>query len=261
LFLFVQTSSTAFIQFLQVRSSDIWVFRSRGSAVVHATAQYFRCASSMGCCASKGAPEFTFGKKAEPPASAPHINLKQRRRNSVHQLTSNEKVAVQTIWDTYRTSIRMSSGQATSDDDDGTAEYEMKNKKKVMKKDGLRKILPEIDEAFFNYLWRLFDTQGRGEVDADEFVMAMALLSSGIADSTDAQLEAAFCMFDSNHSGVSVCPSASACSRMTHNSPPRPSPPSASRSHPPYTRISHMHAHSHAPRPSHVVAGADPGRV
>ena len=134
------------------RNSDIWVFRCRGSAVVHATAQYFHCASSMGCCASKGAPEFTFGKKAEPPASAPHINLKQRRRNSVHQLTSNEKVAVQTIWDTYRTSIRMSSGQATSDDDDGTAEYEMKNKKKVMKKDGLRKILPEIDEAFFNYL-------------------------------------------------------------------------------------------------------------
>ena len=107
----------------------------------------------MGCGGSKG-PEFTFGNRAAaaPTAAAPHINLTKRRRNSVHQLTSNEKVAVQTIWDTYRRSTRMSTGHAAADDDDGTAEYEVKNKKKVMKKDGLRKILPDIDEAFFNYL-------------------------------------------------------------------------------------------------------------
>ena len=35
------------------------------------------------------------------------------------------------------------------DGDDDVSEYVLKNKKKVMKKDGLRRILPEVDDAFF----------------------------------------------------------------------------------------------------------------
>ena len=51
------------------------------------------------------------------------------------------------------------------------------------------------------FLWNLFDPRQSGSVDSDEFVMAMALLSTGIGDSVEAQLEAAFCMFDTRKAG------------------------------------------------------------
>ena len=65
-------------------------------------------------------------------------------------------------------------------------------------------MLKDVSDELFVFLWRLFDSDGSGYVDADEFTVAMALLSSDVtsgAASTEAQLEAVFFMFDADHSG------------------------------------------------------------
>ena len=141
-----------------------------------------------GCAGSKE-PEFKPARTAPKEIDNPHINFTRRRKNSIHQLNLDEKQAVTQIFDDYRRQTRVSQGQPGDDGGafDG-AEYESQNGHKLMKKEGLRKVLPDVDDQFFEFLWRLFDTSGSGTVDADEFVMVMALLSSGIADSAEAQL-------------------------------------------------------------------------
>ena len=70
-----------------------------------------------------------------------------------------------------------------------------------MTREGLRKILQDIDEDLFEFLWRLFDVDDVGTVDADNFVMAMGLLTQQVT-TVDDQIEAAFYMFDVEKAGV-----------------------------------------------------------
>lgn len=157
--------------------------------------------SHMGC--SSSAPK----APPPPPVETPHHRLQKRRKNSIHQLDTTEKEAVTKMFDEYRkTAARVSEADgATGGFKELTGPSERHSnagpqKHKLMKKEGLRKILPSIDEKVFDFMWRLFDKDGTGFVDMDEFMMTMALLTSGIADSIEAQLEAIFCMFDSSHS-------------------------------------------------------------
>ena len=71
-----------------------------------------------------------------------------------------------------------------------------------MTKTGLREILNDVvDNDMFDFIWRLFDPDDRGHVDGDEFVVAMALLTTRLETIED-QVDAAFCMFDVSKTGT-----------------------------------------------------------
>jgi len=70
-----------------------------------------------------------------------------------------------------------------------------------MRKEALRSMLSDVSDDTFSFLWRLFDSDDSGSVDADEFVIAMALLSADGDYTFDDQLQAAFRMFDADKSG------------------------------------------------------------
>ena len=57
-----------------------------------------------------------------------------------------------------------------------------------------------VDDRMLRLIWKLFDHDGNGAVDADEFAMTFALLSKGM-QSGESQIEAMFCMFDSDKNG------------------------------------------------------------
>lgn len=153
----------------------------------------------MGCSSSSPAPNIT----PKPAAETPHVRLAKRRKNSIHMLEAQEKQALNSMFLEYRKTIRESKSAGDSMIEMSTSvrgSFRGQGTHKLMKKDGLRKILPNVDDKIFELIWPLFDRSGDGFVDADEFMMAMALLSTGIADSVEAQLEAVFCMFDSSNS-------------------------------------------------------------
>ena len=152
----------------------------------------------MGCSASKKPPE-----AAVDIDHSPHVKLEKRRKNSVHYISPTEADAVRNIFTNYQSEVRKSKAYPTEGSRNSASERisARGDTRKVITQDGLREILKDVNENLFKFLWRLFDVGGTGFVDADEFVMAMALLSAGIGESAEAQLEAAFCMFDSDKSG------------------------------------------------------------
>ena len=150
----------------------------------------------MGCSGSKAA-DSGGSSPLEKEASVKEASLQhtvhQRGTNSVHILNAAETTAVHDIFDEYRKESQVSCDATERISSAG-------HKHKAMTREGLRSALgKDMDAGLFDFLWTLFDADGSGYVDADEFVMTMALLSKGI-DSTEAQLEALFIMFDSNKS-------------------------------------------------------------
>lgn len=115
-----------------------------------------------------------------------HENVETLRRKSVHSLDAAEVTAAHKMFHQYRDADVPTAAAGPG--------------KRIMTKDGLRQCLGEVDDHLFEYLWKMFDHNKNDGVDADEFVMSMALLSKG-QNSTEAQLEAAFVMFDANKSG------------------------------------------------------------
>ena len=73
-----------------------------------------------------------------------------------------------------------------------------------MTKQDLQRLLGiDVDEDLFEFVWGLFDADGDGVVYADDFVAAMALLTTG-ADpdiSIEDQLRTCFVMFDTRGDG------------------------------------------------------------
>ena len=181
----------------------------------------------MGCGAS--APSAPPSTSSEQPiwkqhggAASSSVNnaVKLKRAQSVTRMSERTKDAVRDMFSEYR---RQSDAQYETieeeeedeDDDEEAAEEggkegsapqaspsgSRKNKKRVMTREGLRKILQDIDEDLFEFLWRLFDVDDVGTVDADNFVMAMGLLTQQVT-TVDDQIEAAFYMFDVEKAGV-----------------------------------------------------------
>ena len=72
-----------------------------------------------------------------------------------------------------------------------------------MGKQDLLKLIPDVDEKLFDFVWGLFDSQKRGAVCADDFVAAVALLAtSGSKSATlDEQAQACFALFDTRNDG------------------------------------------------------------
>lgn len=162
----------------------------------------------MGCGGSKATQLFSDNDRAsslaEKTAKNPHKALDVRRRGTVAKLDEAQADAIASLFYDYRRqsasdpdSVRISTITLT----EGSMFEGSQKVRKTMTKYGLRKILCDVDAHLFEHLWHLFDTTGDGTVSADEFVMAMAMLSNDVGGSSEAQLEAAFCMFDSDKSG------------------------------------------------------------
>ena len=145
----------------------------------------------MGCGGSKAAG--SAGASTLEKEGSVQDTVQNRRNESIHTLNAAEMTAVHNMFDEYRKESRASCDAEERENSAGQT-------RKAMTKQGLQSALgKDVDTGLFDFLWTLFDADGSGYVDADEFVMTMALLSKGI-DSTEAQLEAIFIMFDSNKS-------------------------------------------------------------
>lgn len=68
-------------------------------------------------------------------------------------------------------------------------------------KEVMRGLLPEVSDELYEFLWTLFDVKQTGAVSSDEFVMAMAMLSSA-TETVEDQITAAFHMFDTEKNGA-----------------------------------------------------------
>ena len=126
------------------------------------------------------------------------VIVARKRKNSVTRMSHNTQAAARRLYSEYR------SGKM---DDLEEGEEGDEEKKALMKggeltEAGLRKLLGRgVDEALFQFLFRLFDPDGSGTVNADEFVMTMGLITSE-CDSAAEQVEAIFVMFDTDETGV-----------------------------------------------------------
>ena len=120
--------------------------------------------------------------------------VKKKRKNSVTRMSHTTVDAVRDMFSEYR---RNSSTEPDNDSSEPMSP-ETRRGRGVMKRDGLRKMLTGVDEELFEFLWRIFDVDGVGTVDADNFVMAMGLLTEQV-DTVDDQIEAIFFMFDLDH--------------------------------------------------------------
>lgn len=142
---------------------------------------------------------------AVPPGSPKHVVFEE-------ELTGSELLtfrSVNKIFDEYCKNVAQDSSR-TGSASTGSASSEPNTKrdnapdtkrdnapKGRMEREELRKIFADIDSTLFDLLWSIFDREGSGFVEAEEFVMVMALLSSeDVGDGEEAQLEAAFGMFD-----------------------------------------------------------------
>ena len=65
----------------------------------------------------------------------------------------------------------------------------------------------DIDAELFEFVWRIFDHTGNGSVSADDFVAAIALLttSAGPEVSFEEQVKVCFMMFDTRDDGRLRC--------------------------------------------------------
>ena len=148
----------------------------------------------MGCASSKQESEPSSTKLfTAQEDNSPHNRVSTRRRQSVNDLNSGQQAAISSLFHENR------------DGETPDGQTDAAQVGKTMTKAGLRKVLFDVNDELFDFLWLLFDETGKGEVNSDDFVMAMALMTSDIGSSTEAQLEAAFCMFDTNKSGSLSC--------------------------------------------------------
>jgi len=77
---------------------------------------------------------------------------------------------------------------------------------RTMSESDIRKMLGDVDDELFKFVFRLFDPNGTGKVDADSFVAATALLTTKAKENEEEQLEACFYMFDTTGDGVLTKP-------------------------------------------------------
>jgi hypothetical protein len=111
-----------------------------------------------------------------------------KRKNSVLRMSQNTHAAARALFSEYRQRL---SNLAEDDEEEEEDEACTPRGGKNMTRDGLRKMLGEsVDEALFDFLFRLFDTKSEGWVNADEFVMTMGLLTGDECTTTDQQVEA-----------------------------------------------------------------------
>jgi len=71
---------------------------------------------------------------------------------------------------------------------------------KSMDLKGMQQMWPEMDRDTVKFIFNLFDTDGSGKIDSQEFVMAVALLTSDCKTPAQ-QLDACFTMFDTERTG------------------------------------------------------------
>ena len=122
------------------------------------------------------------------PAAEPTVEVADIRPQLLRHLPTE---AAEKIWDMFAEYRRESM----------LADGEGGQRGSIMSRECLRRCLRDVSDSIFELLWILFDWDGSGSVDADEFMMAMALLCTGVSGSTTELLEAAFCMFDTDKSG------------------------------------------------------------
>jgi hypothetical protein len=103
----------------------------------------------------------------------------------------------------------------------------------------LRQLMHDVDPELFQFVWGLFDVSGEGVVYADDFVAAMALLTTSAEPNAtfEDQIKACFVMFDTRNDGRLGCvPAAAAAAAIPPHrrrpaaataatAPPLPPPP------------------------------------
>lgn len=72
-----------------------------------------------------------------------------------------------------------------------------------MTKTDLQRLLHDVDEELFGFVWNLFDPNGDGIVYADDFVAAMAMLTTSADPNVgiEEQMRVCFVMFDMRGDG------------------------------------------------------------
>ena len=144
----------------------------------------------MGNAQSSGAARQLNKEKSEP---GPVINPDDwRKRGLTRSMTQSNLQASKMLWDEYRKveaeAPKPVGGNKAEAEATGEApkRASIARTRKMLDKASLRKMLSNVDDEIFVFLWRLFDSDGSGFVDADEFVVAMAMLSNDIgAESID----------------------------------------------------------------------------
>jgi len=71
---------------------------------------------------------------------------------------------------------------------------------KSMDLHGMQRMWPEMEADTVKFIFNLFDTDGSGKIDSQEFVMAVALLTTDCQTPAQ-QLDACFTMFDTERNG------------------------------------------------------------
>ena len=156
----------------------------------------------MGCCPSKPGDDVSLesavwntesDRSTLGASAAPHDILWGRRRSADNSRLSDVSAqAMRDIFLEYRRTRESTrnTGSMASDSERSSSR---------MSKRGLHAILcgtgknvgakHTVDEALFDYIWRLFDPHSHGWVDGDEFVVAMVMLTTKL-ESFEDQIDA-----------------------------------------------------------------------
>ena len=169
----------------------------------------------MGNCCSGSGDQYT---KAEPPPPDKKVEL----QNSAKRMSIESQERAQALFRQYRhrtSAIAYSPDGSLLDEHSflpsapspvslQTSSARPDNvRMPAMTQKDLQRLLHDVDPALFKFVWGLFDTSGDGFVYADDFVAAMALLTTS-ADanaSSEEQMRACFVMFDTRGDGRLGC--------------------------------------------------------
>ena len=116
-----------------------------------------------------------------------------KRKQNLHRVSIASKEAAQALFHEFKRNSSLNSsinGTVSPSTAMSTAPQDKVVAQAKMSRDGLRKIVPSIEDELFEYLWKLFDVSNSGAVSADDFMMAMALLYVA-CETVDDQIEVA----------------------------------------------------------------------
>jgi len=136
----------------------------------------------MGCAGSKPAPT--------PEPAKPNALLKMKSKVNVKDV---DQEACESLFASFRR------GSVMLQEKRPTAAAAPPEHAQLITKEKLQKRLPHIEDALFDFIWRLFDAEDKGVVDPNDFVMAIGLLTRS---GEEEQVEACFHMFDTDGQGT-----------------------------------------------------------
>ncbi|KAL1504066.1 hypothetical protein AB1Y20_010476 [Prymnesium parvum] len=142
----------------------------------------------MGCGASTKKPAAAEARQGSAP--------EKERPDSKQPLMSPKRLSVASKGEAIKKYVEHKNKRRTVADMDDEASKGVK----MVDLEGLQQMWPEMEAESVKFLFNLFDKDGHGRIDTQEFVMAVALLTED-CKTTMQQLDACFHMFDTEKTG------------------------------------------------------------